>query len=131
MTPRTHLLLPLLVSVALVLLAAGCGPRQETDPGQDIEARVGDEFTLVLDSNVTTGYQWQLGEALDESVVTLVGSEYEGPGGLVPAVGAGGQEVWTFKAVGAGTAQIPLVYVRPWEESASPVDSRTFTVVVK
>lgn len=121
----------LLGLVLILSVVTACGGRKETDPSEDIEVAAGEAFTIVLASNATTGYQWQLSRPLDESVVTLVGSEYEGPGGLAPAPGAGGQEVWTFQAVGPGTAAIDLGYVRPWEEITSPVDSRTFTVVVK
>jgi inhibitor of cysteine peptidase len=94
------------------------------------EVDVGDEFAITLDSNATTGYEWQLADTLDESTLELVGSEYTIPNdeGLV---GAGGIEVWTFKAVGAGETTVPMKYVRPWEEDVAPAKERTFDVTVK
>jgi tripartite-type tricarboxylate transporter receptor subunit TctC len=94
-----------------------------------IETQVGQEVTITLDSNATTGYRWQLAEPLDESILELVGSEYEPPEG--GGIGAGGQELWTFRGVGQGESEIALKYVQPWEEDAAPAKERTFTVVVR
>ena len=71
---------------------------------------VGDEFVITLDSNATTGYRFELAQPLDEHIVTLVNHEYQGSG--LPIAGAGGQEHWTFKAIGAGATQIALIYKR-------------------
>jgi inhibitor of cysteine peptidase len=94
------------------------------------EVNVGDEFTITLDSNATTGYEWQLADTLDESILELVGSEYTIPNdeGLV---GAGGIEVWTFKAAGFGETDVSMEYVRPWEEDGTPAKERTFSITVK
>jgi len=94
-----------------------------------IETKVGQEFNITLDSNQSTGYGWQLAEPLDESILQLVGSEYEPPEG--GGIGAGGQDLWTFKAVGEGETEIGLKYVRPWEEDGVPAKERTFTVTVR
>lgn len=127
-----------LVAVLLVL-AAGCGRRatpspaapggEESDPNVPIEVQVGQEFAITLGSNPTTGYRWQLAEPLDESRLKLVGSEYKAP--ETERVGAGGREVWTFKAVGAGKTSIALRYVRPWEKDVPPAETRTFVIVVR
>jgi predicted secreted protein len=93
------------------------------------EVDVGDEFTITLDSNATTSYEWQLADTLDESILELVGSEYTIPNdeGLA---GAGGIEVWTFKAVGAGETDVSMKYVHPWEEEGTPAKERTFSITV-
>ena len=96
--------------------------------GEQISATVGQKFTIPLESNQTTGYQWQLAKPLDESIVKLVDSKYEAPkGGLV---GQGGHELWTFEAVSPGITQIALKYVRPWE-STPPAKEQLFSVTVK
>jgi inhibitor of cysteine peptidase len=123
------------IVAVLLILTAGCGgkgaqpPVEESDPTQPIEVRVGEEFVIILKANPTTGYQWQLAQPLDEGKVELVGSEYKAPEG--DRVGAGGTEVWTFKAVGAGKTTIALEYVRPWEKDAPPAETRAFTVVIQ
>jgi len=99
--------------LCLLLLAAGCAlplTREFTDPNQPIVVRRGEEFVITLDSNATTGNRWELAQPLDEKIVTLLDQEYVTSGPPIP--GAGGQEHWTFKAVGPGTTQLALAYKR-------------------
>jgi inhibitor of cysteine peptidase len=90
---------------------------------------VGEEFSLTLASNATTGYHWELAEPLNEAIVKLVGSQYQAPN--TNLLGAGGQEVWTFRAVGAGQTTINLKYVRPWEKDMPPAETASYTVSVR
>ncbi len=92
-----------------------------------IEAEVGQEFAITLQANPTTGHRWQLAEPLDD-VLELVNSEYKGP--ETELVGAGGEEVWTFRGVCQGEAIVTLHYVRPWEHGIAPTETRTFTVII-
>ena len=46
-------------------------------------------------------------------------------------VGAGGQEVWTFKAIEPGETTIDMEYVRPWETGIEPVVVKSFGVTVE
>jgi len=88
------------------------------DSGREVELSKGATMTLALDSNVTTGFEWRLAGELDESVLELKGQEYVGPEeieGEEPLVGAGGQEVWTFKAAGEGKTSLRLEYAQSWE----------------
>jgi predicted secreted protein len=101
-----------------------------TDPRKTIEVAVGREFTIVLGANRTTGYRWDLARPLDRGKVELVRNEYkiEQDG---EKVGAGGKEVWTFKAIGEGKTKIALKYVRPWEKNTAGVKTVTFEIDVK
>jgi len=90
--------------------------------------KVGDEFVLTLESNPTTGYQWQVADKLDGKIVRLISSEYKAPD--TKLVGAGGNEVWTFRAEGRGKTAINLIYVRPWEKDTPPAKTATVTIVV-
>ncbi|MFH1327616.1 MAG: protease inhibitor I42 family protein [Candidatus Bathyarchaeota archaeon] len=95
----------------------------------NVEVEVGQQFNITLESNPTTGYQWQLAEPLDESILNLIGSEYQAPeNGLI---GAGGEEIWTFEAVDQGTTEISMEYVRPWETDVAPIKARTFVIIVE
>ncbi|HET6420676.1 MAG TPA: protease inhibitor I42 family protein [Geobacteraceae bacterium] len=100
-----------------------------SDPAKPVKIPAGSEFTLTLESNRTTGYQWQLAKSPDEAVVQFVGNKYEVPD--TKLIGAGGKEIWTFKAVGKGKTEIALKYVRPWEKDVPPVKEAVFTVVVE
>jgi inhibitor of cysteine peptidase len=76
-----------------------------------IKVNVGDNFKIELKSNPTTGYQWQLAEPLNN--IELVSSRYIPPN--TNLVGAGGKEIWIFKAIKVGKTHISFKYLRPWE----------------
>jgi len=89
----------------------------------------GKEFTVRLASNRTTGYQWRAAGQPDDRFVKLVKSEYiPFDGG---AIGAGGEEIWTFLAVGKGDTEITMEYVRPWEKTQPPAKTATIFVSVR
>jgi inhibitor of cysteine peptidase len=120
---------------ALVLAAvAGCGSgSQDQTPGtvSSMKVTAGQDFNISLQSNPTTGYQWQLDGPLDEKVVKYVSKEYKADqSGGTENVGAGGVEIWTFKAVGKGGADIKMKYVRPFEKGTKPAEQRVFKVTV-
>jgi len=75
-------------------------------------------FTIELASNITTGYSWEV-TTLATNVVKLVSSEYLDPKQGVP--GAGGKQRLTFQALTAGTTDLLLSYIRPWEKN-KPVE---------
>ena len=91
--------------------------------------KAGQELKLTLHANATTGYQWVLAKALDEKLVKLLGSEYKRLDSKL--MGAGGDMVWTFKALAEGKAEIRLNYIRPWERGVKPVETTNFVVVIK
>ena len=63
-----------------------------SDPAQQLEAEAGNEFKLIIESNPSTGYHWELAEELDESVVKFVSREYRAEEPVIP--GSGGVDVW-------------------------------------
>ena len=77
----------------------------------------------------TTGYQWKLSDDFTEGIVKLVKSEYVAP--ETEMRGAGGQEVWTFKALEPGETTVEMEYVRPWETGVEPVVVKIFGVTVE
>ena len=96
--------------------------------GDNVELAVGETYTLILESNPTTGCMWLLAENSDEAVLELTDHEFIPPATTVP--GAGGEEVWTFKALQKGKSVITLDYGQHWEGG---MKFKTFflTVVVK
>ncbi len=94
-----------------------------------VMAEEGKEFTVRLNSNRTTGYQWRPVGPLDESIVKFVRCEYVPFEGTLP--GGGGEEIWTFLAAGKGSTEITMEYVRPWEKLHSPVKTATIKVSVR
>jgi inhibitor of cysteine peptidase len=97
--------------------------------GASIEVEVGQEFVIALESSPTTGYRWQFIDPLDGEILELMRSEYRGPED--GRIGAGGEEVLTFRAISQGQTRISLGYRRPWERDVPPLKTRTFDVVVR
>ena len=94
-----------------------------------IAARAGDQFTVTLSSNQTTGYKWRLANKLDPKLLKQVSSKYNEPkGGLI---GQGGTETWTFKAIGKGKPTIAMEYARPWEKNTPPVKTQAFAITIQ
>lgn len=123
-----------LAIAALASLALGACGGDETSPdlttdGTQFDVSGGDQFTIVLESNVTTGFSWQLEQPLDEGVLTLVDDDYIAPG--TDAVGAPGKQELTFEAVGSGTTSIELWYIRPFDSPPDPADEASFPVTVE
>jgi len=134
---RAKWYLPLLLVSMLLFVGGACGPPELPDltpystvsipieefpnhPHIDVvmHAVVGEELTVTLGSNPTTGFRWsEFADISDETIVQqtshkYVGKEYEVP----PPPGTFGEEVWTFKALKKGTTTISMEYSRPWIE---------------
>lgn len=124
--------LTLLIGVAL-FAAAGCGSGGEvkigdTDDGGQVPLEVGQTLVLSLDSNPTTGYQWEITE-LDEAILKQTGHEYEADQPVL--IGSGGKEVWRFQAQSPGSTTLSLGYRRSWEEGVEPIQTFSVEVVVR
>ena len=127
------------LAAALALSAlAGCGSSGASANGKTytitntkISAKVGDVFVIQLASNATTGFQWGIAGSLNPAVVTKVSQKYVAGANPKGMAGVGGVEKWTFKAVGAGTATIAMTYTQPFDKTAKPAQTATFTITVK
>ena len=120
----------------LAALAGCCGGtsangKTYTISSKSINASAGDEFIVELESNQTTGFQWGIAGSLDPSVLKKVSSKYVPSANPSGQMGAGGKELWAFKAVRAGTTTIAMTYTQPFDKAASPAETATFTVTVK
>lgn len=135
---RRHRLLALLVVALAGSVAGGCGDEPEsivvTEPGAVVEVDVGDTVTVRLESNITTGYAWELERPTLSDVIRLVDDVYvepdAEPGPDTDVVGAGGHQELTFEAVGEGTAEVSLWYVRDFDDPKEPADRARYEIVV-
>ena len=98
---------------------------------KEIETKTGDMFIITLDSNRTTGYEWQLVKPFDNKAIELLGVEYVAGSGGMP--GAGGLENWTFRTISFRRDKVVLSfkYVRPWEKDVKPVKETEFFVKIE
>ena len=115
----------------VTLLLTACGAKETSleaeDAGRQIELAVGEKMLVTLASNPTTGYQWAVAE-IDESVLAQLGTEYDADSPQL--TGSGGEETFTFEAVGVGETALQLIYHRAWEEDVPPVGAFSVTIVV-
>ena len=123
-----------LFGVALLMLIACSSlpnqiPVDQSFSGKQVKIAVGGTVTVTLDSNVTTGYSWELKEIGDNNVLQKTDNKYIAPTG--GAIGAGGQEVWTFKALAPGTSTLTMDYSQPWAGGQKDAKSFSLTVVVE
>ena len=112
-----------------LLLGACTRATKPSDPLVTIETSPGKEFKVLIDSNPTTGYHWELIGELDKTVVDFVSKDYRAD--TPQTTGSGGVDVWVFKAVGPGEAQITLGYYPPSSAATDPEQTETFKVSVK
>lgn len=126
--------------VVILLLVAGitltaCGPQPaETveltagDSGSTEAMSVGQELRITLDSNPTTGYSWALDGELPPQLEQVGEPVYTAESS---ALGAGGTEVWAFKAMSSGSGTLRLKYWRSFEPDATPPETFDVTVEVE
>ena len=114
-----RLLAPVIISILVACLVAGCGGggKAYVDASKTINTSVDQEFTIALDSNPTTGYEWQVSH--DANMLSLVEDRYEPDEKAKGLVGAGGTQYYCFKALKKGSTEVILIYKRPWEEETA------------
>jgi predicted secreted protein len=84
---------------------------------QTYPVQAGQTFIVALKSNPTTGYTWNIKNAGNEKVISLLDTAYvnDASDNQPAIVGQGGRQYWYFKALQAGTTELQMVYARPWE----------------
>lgn len=104
----------------------------EDDDGSQVELEQGQILVITLESNPTTGYSWEVVETQASILEQMGEAEFkQSETGEPPLVGAGGWEIFRFKAVSAGQMTLKLGYQRPWEEGVAPLKSFSIQVVVR
>ena len=118
-----------LISLLAGMLAI-CGAAQAAD--QTLHLRRGDQASIELQENASTGYRWEIDRAASANLSILrIGDRGVSSGaapGSKPLVGAPGLHRWSIEAVAAGHARIMFAYRRPWE--ARPVRRHEVSVEI-
>ncbi len=130
---------PLLLLLPLLLLNAAPAAElklAEADAGRTVPAAMGDNITITLAGNITTGYSWSLAQietnAQKPAVKPAGKIEYQQPpANGRPLLGAGGQFLARFTAAAEGKAVIRLEYKRPFEKDKPAAKTFTVTLEVK
>jgi inhibitor of cysteine peptidase len=101
-----------------------------TQPGKQIVAVRGQQFSIALHSNPTTGYEWQ--PTFDVGAVELKNHTFISDFPVTQQashIGAGGTDVFTFEALRGGATSIKFDYVRSFESGS--LNGTTYIVIVR
>jgi predicted secreted protein len=79
---------------------------------ENITVNKGKEFTITLESNPTTGYQWI--PIFNASIINLISHSFQPP--TTKLIGSPGTEIFNFKAINYGTESLKMVYKKSWEK---------------
>ena len=100
-----------------------------TEEFNKVTVAKGESFSIELVSNPSTGYAWDL--KLKAGKASLVKEDFISDAPRSSMVcGAGGKEVFVFKAEESGIIEIAADYKRSWEK-VPPVKSQSFRITVK
>lgn len=121
MRKRIRMLLIGACTCAVLILAAGCADssgavKMNVDGGR-VDYGAGD-LAVLLDSNPTTGYEWTYdmdGTAMEAPEA----GDYVADDLTTGLNGAGGVQIFQFKADGSGEVTLTFTYARSWEQTDS------------
>ena len=120
---NTLIIFTVLVALCVVLIACSTAKSSGSNNSSAEEMFISQEYTIELDGNPTTGYQWICSIVSGEDVIACEDSNYNHDSNPEFMVGVGGTYTFTFKSLKAGTAEVQFDYARQWEDS--PINTKT------
>jgi len=102
----------------------------ENDSGKTISLKNGENFTLNLKENPTTGYSWQLNLSKSLSILSDEYTQDKFPGEKEAPEGRGGIHSWVIQATAPGSQQVNGIYKQPWMNTTGTEQNFTLTVEV-
>jgi uncharacterized secreted protein with C-terminal beta-propeller domain/predicted secreted protein len=108
--------------------AADAGTFTSADDGKSVSLQIGDTISVSLTSNPSTGYRWSI-ETLDQSVLKHSSKNYASACEET-VVGCGGEELFGFEAVSAGSTTLKIAYYRSWQSADSAISTFRLNVSV-
>ena len=125
----------ILFLLTVVYIFSGCTiagkTYTESNNGDNLNLKINDVIKIRLESNITTGFKWNLSNETDTNIVSLISSGYKQASTDKKLVGAGGYETFIFKAKSKGNTNIILTYKQPWEEGVAPLKIFKINTIVE
>lgn len=131
------------LAASLLLLLAACAATPAGPPavasgeldnaadGTRIAIKLGGEVKVILDANLTTGFQWQTPSA-PAPVLSPIGERAYAPRSAESRyVGAGGMNIFRFRADNPGQTTLQFEYRRPWETTVAPAKTVRYVISVE
>jgi inhibitor of cysteine peptidase len=108
-----------------MMLLGGCGNGEKLpqitmdNKGQNYDFAVDQKFQLLLPSNQTTGFKWEISDISSGAIEEVkneykLSKKYDGQ----EIVGAGGEEIWTFKVTKIERSRIKMQYLKSWDKTS-------------
>jgi predicted secreted protein len=123
-----------LAMLIIVFFLFACGKQSgltiqlaQADSGATVKLHPGDILEIVLSSNPTTGYTWEV-QPGSEAVLRLRGEPEFRPDSNV--LGSGGRMTFRFDAVAVGEVPLALLYWRAFEPGVPPLQRFAINVRV-
>jgi inhibitor of cysteine peptidase len=96
------------------------------DNAKTVTAKVGDEVSVTLKENPTTGYEWNM---VAGPGLTAASDHFIAPSpAATPMMGAGGVHTWVYKVDQAGALTLAGTYARSWEPDSKSAAHFSLTV---
>ncbi len=97
---------------------------------KEMQVKVAEEFVILADGNITTGFSWYYCGKDTVDGVEMKKNEYIDPKTNGIVCGAPGVFQFVFDAKKAGRHELKFEYKRPWEKDVKPT-VKTIIVVVE
>lgn len=106
-----------LLLAAAILTAAGAGADAAD---QTLKLTVGQQTTVELEENPSTGYRWTIDAkaGVNASILRISDRGFSQEAGGKRLLGAPGIHRWSIEATSAGSASVTFVYARSWEATS-------------
>lgn len=100
----------------MIILLSSCSFASDVEDLDFEIKQEGDYFTIILDENLSTGYEWHY-DINKPDHVKFIESDHEAA--KTDMVGAAGKRLFEFQVLNNGVSNIMLSYQRSWEEVAA------------
>lgn len=140
------LLMKIGLPISLVALGflGSCGPKivpsntenvfvmDDMKNGQAISVEMDKEISLVIEGNITTGYDWNMSYDSTKYKLELMSESHETiPGTPKDIVGAPSNKVFKIKAKQQGEIPLRFFYARGWEKGMPPANELNIKLIEK
>ncbi|MBR6409287.1 MAG: protease inhibitor I42 family protein [Alphaproteobacteria bacterium] len=119
------------IALFLLLTLMGCNEKvlYQGDSGKTLTLAVGQEFSIKLPENPSTGYRWEIQTNPQSQMVVANVSDQYAPS-KSNLIGAGGERTFRYQATNNGQVELYGFHKRSWE-SGDLKPSFKFVIIVR
>jgi len=103
----------LVIVLSTVSIVSGSNICNNAPCEPKINASLGKEFTITLESNPSTGFEWWT--KFDPNHVSLLNSTFLSGNEKLRMIDVPGKEIFSFNARNAGNTEVIMLLLKPWE----------------